>query len=107
LLAETHRDYGSGSHAKEWFAQECPKLRSRRDVCLWEGAQEAGDLVYVPAFFIHAIVNLEPVVAFSIQLFQPREFAWLAEHRERPMAANPPERTIDPGPMTRRFRRRG
>ena len=51
----------------DWFIRECPKLRSRR-VQLWEFAQEAGDLVYIPAFFIHAVVNLEPVVGFTVEL---------------------------------------
>jgi len=67
LLDEGYRDYDSGSQAKDWFLRECPKLRSQR-VQLWEFVQEAGDLVYIPAFFIHAIVNLEPVVGFTVEL---------------------------------------
>jgi len=81
LLQEGFRDYSSGSQAKDWFVRECPKLRSRRRVHLWECAQEAGDLLYVPAYFIHGVVNLEPVVGFSIQFFQRRDFARLAAHR--------------------------
>ena len=74
LLHESYRNYESGSQAKEWFARECPKLRSRRKIQLWEFAQEAGDLVYIPAFFIHAVVNLKPVVGFSVEL-QAQDFA--------------------------------
>jgi hypothetical protein len=88
------RDYGSGSQAKDWFARECPKLRSRRNVRLWECVQAAGDLLYVPAYFIHAVVNLEPVVGFSINLFQPQESAWLAAHRRKPMLHRPPPRSL-------------
>lgn len=66
LLAENYRDYGSGSQAKDWFVQEFPKLRSR-NIRLWECVQEAGDLVYIPAFFIHAVVNLEPVAGFTVE----------------------------------------
>ena len=67
LLQESYRCYNSGSQAMDWFIRECPKLRSRK-VRLWEFAQEAGDLVYIPAFFIHAVVNLEPVVGFTVKL---------------------------------------
>jgi JmjC domain-containing hydroxylase len=70
LLQESYRGYGSGSQAKDWFINECPKLRTRRDVKLWEFAQEAGDLVYIPDHFIHAVVNLETVVGFTVE-FQP------------------------------------
>jgi hypothetical protein len=82
VLQEGFRDYSSGSQAKDWFVLECPRLRSRRRVQLWECAQEAGDLLYVPALCIHAVVNLEPVVAFSAQFFKAQDFARLAEHRQ-------------------------
>jgi hypothetical protein len=85
LLKESYRNYSSGSQAKDWFVQECPKLRSRK-VRLWECAQEAGDLVYIPAFFVHAVVNLEPVVGFTVE-FQAREFA------RRPMRIRGPVRS--------------
>jgi JmjC domain, hydroxylase len=71
LLQESNRDYSSGSQARDWFALACPELRRRRRVRLWEFAQEAGDLVYIPAWFIHAVVNLEPVVGFTVE-FQPQ-----------------------------------
>ena len=74
LLEESHWDYGDGAQAQEWFVRECPKLRGRRRVQLWEFIQEAGDLVYVPAFFIHAVVNLEPVVGFSVEFVPERRF---------------------------------
>jgi hypothetical protein len=74
LLEEGYRDYGSGSRVEDWFIRECPELRSRRNVRLWECAQGPGDLVYIPESFIHAIVNLEPVVGFGAELFPPREY---------------------------------
>ena len=82
LKNEGLRDYGIGTQAKDWFVRECPNLRSRRRVQLWEFAQEAGDLVYIPSFFIHAVVNLEPVVGFSVMFYQPKDRAALAEHRQ-------------------------
>ena len=74
LLRECYRDYNSGSQAKDWFTRACLKLRSRK-VRLWEFAQEAGDLVYIPAGFIHAVVNLEPVVGFSVEFVQAQDAA--------------------------------
>jgi hypothetical protein len=75
LLRQSYWDYGDGAQAQEWFIQECPRLRTRRRVQLWEFIQEAGDLVYVPASFIHAVVNLEPVVGFSVEFLPERGFA--------------------------------
>ena len=69
ILASSYRRYGAGSQAREWFAQECTQLRSR-NVRLWEFIQEPGDLVYIPAFAIHAVINLELVTGFTVE-FQP------------------------------------
>ena len=89
LLQESNLEYGSGSQARDWFAQACPELRSRRRVRLWEFAQEAGDLVYIPAWFIHAVVNLEPVAGFTVE-FQP-QYAVRGPMRARsPMGARGP-----------------
>jgi hypothetical protein len=71
LLEESNNEYRSGSQARDWFAQACPELRSRPRVRLWEFAQEPGDLVYIPAWYIHAVVNLEPVAGFTVE-FQPQ-----------------------------------
>jgi hypothetical protein len=43
-------------------------------VRLWEFVQEAGDLVYIPGGLIHAVVNLAPVVGFTVE-FEPEEAA--------------------------------
>jgi hypothetical protein len=72
LLEESFRDYDSGSQARDWFMSECPRLRSRGRIQLWEFAQEARDLVYIPDRFIHTVVNLEPVVGFTVE-FQPQD----------------------------------
>jgi hypothetical protein len=70
LLEEGYRDYNSSAQAVDWFLTECPKLRSRQGVRLWELAQEPGDLVYIPDLFIHAVLNLEPVVGVGVEFFQ-------------------------------------
>jgi hypothetical protein len=66
LWQESLRDYGSGARAIPWFAIECPKLRSR-GIQLWEGVQEPGDVVCIPAFYLHAAMNLEPVIGFTVE----------------------------------------
>jgi len=67
-LAEDSRTrYDSGSQASDWFAVECPKLRRRPRIRLWEFLQEAGDLVYIPRGFIHAVVNLQQVAGFTVE----------------------------------------
>jgi hypothetical protein len=90
LLDEGYRGYESGAQARDWFLRELPTLRSRPDVRLWELAQEPGDLVYIPGGYIHAIVNLEPVVGFGAELFPTSEDA----------GVRPPVR--GPQPMRRR-----
>jgi hypothetical protein len=67
LLRDSYRRYGAGCQAKDWFIQECPNLRSRPNVRIWEFVQNAGDLVYIPRLFIHAIINTEPVVGITVE----------------------------------------
>ena len=71
LLAESDAAWDAGSQARDWFEEACPTLRSR-GLRLWEFLQEPGDLVYIPAYFIHAVVNLESVLGFTVEL-QPEE----------------------------------
>jgi hypothetical protein len=99
LLQEGFSEYGAGSQVQDWFVRECPQLRSRRRVQLWECVQEPGDLLYVPPYFIHAVVNLEPVLGFSIQFFSRRDFRRLAAHREGFSQAlrSPDPKTVAPG----------
>jgi hypothetical protein len=70
LMRKSLRDFGSGSQAYDWFHSECATLRHRPMVRLWEFVQEAGDLVYIPGGLIHAVVNLAPVVGFTVE-FEP------------------------------------
>jgi hypothetical protein len=67
LLADSDDRYSSGTQARDWFRRELAPLASR-ELRLWEFEQEAGDLVYIPAFFIHAVLNLEPVMGFTLEL---------------------------------------
>jgi len=49
--------YGSGSHARDWFVDGADSLAAA-GVEAWTAQQEAGDVVYVPARYAHAAVNL-------------------------------------------------
>jgi hypothetical protein len=71
LLGEADERYGSGSQAADWFETELAELRSS-DLRLWEFVQDPGDLVYIPAFAIHAVVNLEDVMGFTLELTPER-----------------------------------
>jgi hypothetical protein len=70
LRKESYEAYGSGSQAAPWFSAECEKLKSR-GIRFWDFIQEPGDVVYIPTFYLHAVMNLEPVVGFSAELHDP------------------------------------
>ena len=72
LRKESHQTYGSGSQAAPWFAVECEKLRSR-GIRFWDFIQEPGDVVYIPTFYLHAVMNLEPVVGISAELHSEKD----------------------------------
>jgi hypothetical protein len=73
LVQESLRGFGSGSQAASWFETQCEVLRQRPRVRLWEFEQEAGDLVFIPGGFIHAVVNLEPVLGFTVEFEVERQ----------------------------------
>lgn len=68
LLADGRRRYGNGSQAFDWFSVEYPRLQQERPAVLYEFIQRGGDIVIVPPFVIHAVVNLAPVIGFTIEL---------------------------------------
>jgi hypothetical protein len=92
LVAESMQEYGDGAQAGDWFATQLEQIRARPRVRLWEFTQAAGDLVYIPAGFIHAVINLEPVVGFTVE-FQPA-----AAEQPRPGPGGPDQRFASGGP---------
>ncbi len=87
LVHESMRGFGSGSQAAGWFETECEVLRDRPRVRLWEFSQEAGDLVFIPGGFIHAVVNLEPVLGFTVEFEQSGERWAEGDQADPPMRA--------------------
>ncbi len=67
LLREGVRGYPHGSQIEPWFRDESPRLREREGVAYYELVQEAGDTLYIPDQFLHAVMNLERVFGLVIQ----------------------------------------
>ncbi len=57
--------YGEGQTFEDWYAAEFEALTAA--VPTWTFEQGPGDLVYVPAGFCHAVLNLEPVIGVVIE----------------------------------------
>lgn len=57
ILKEYLQVYGKGRHVREWFAEGLGPLE-QSGLCVYEGMQSAGDVVYVPVRFAHAAMNI-------------------------------------------------
>jgi hypothetical protein len=66
LLLLRASDDERGTQAAPWFETEWPRLMSR-GIPLWEFIQESGDVVFIPGHYLHAVINLEPVVGFMAE----------------------------------------
>src|SRR5262249_11785742 len=90
LMRGSADGYSSGSQAASWFSTECPKLRSR-GIRLWEFIQESGDVVFIPANYLQAVMNLERVVGFTAEFpsatTEHQEESWSARF-ERIVSTN-------------------
>jgi hypothetical protein len=67
LVDESVRDYPHGSQIEPWFRDECPRLRERKGIAFYELVQQAGDTLYIPDQFLHAVMNLDRVLGLVIQ----------------------------------------
>lgn len=67
---EFFASYPQGSHARDWFKNELPKLGKRLpdvQTCI----QEAGDIVYIPSEYSHTVLNLSEVMGLVIERHRP------------------------------------
>jgi ribosomal protein L16 Arg81 hydroxylase len=55
-LKRCHEVYGAGTFSHDWFV-EGPQQVRREGITLYECEQHAGDIVYIPEHFSHAILN--------------------------------------------------
>ena len=60
LLAEGYKRYPKGTHAKDWFLIDLPKIS--RKLPVYECQHEGSDIVYVPWLFSHAVLNMSDEV---------------------------------------------
>ncbi|MCF6306991.1 MAG: cupin-like domain-containing protein [Flavobacteriaceae bacterium] len=68
-LQKSNRKYNIGSHAKQWFAKELKKLPSQVDE-VFECIQEAGDIIFIPAGYSHAVLNKSEVMGIVFETKQ-------------------------------------
>ena len=65
-LGEWKKKYFIGTQAKDWFENELEGPCDRVETG-YECVQEAGDIVYIPVAFSHAVVNLSDVMGLVIE----------------------------------------
>lgn len=56
MLKQCHEDYGAGTFSRDWFV-EGPQQVRRAGITLYECEQQAGDIMFIPEHFSHAILN--------------------------------------------------
>ncbi len=66
LLMNFNRNYPVGSHSKDWFKKEVPKL-GKSISSYFHFTQEPGDIVYIPHRFAHAVLNFSEVMGIVIE----------------------------------------
>lgn len=58
VLKQCHEKYGAGTYSRDWFV-DGPEQVCREGITLYECEQEAGDIVFIPEHYAHAILNRE------------------------------------------------
>jgi hypothetical protein len=66
LLKDFNKKYTIGTHAKDWFKKEVPKLTSKLDK-VYSCTQEAGDIVFIPNGYCHAVLNKSEVMGIVFE----------------------------------------
>jgi hypothetical protein len=66
LLMKFNRNYPVGSHSKDWFKKEVPKL-GKSISSYYHFTQEPGDIVYIPHRYAHAVLNFSEVMGIVIE----------------------------------------
>ena len=66
VLQASNKKYPSGTHAKDWFKKEAPKLPNKVDR-VYRCTQEAGDIVFIPNGYCHAVLNSSEVMGIVFE----------------------------------------
>jgi len=67
LIQEYKEQYGKNVLSKEWFKNELPQLNNKINP-VFECNQQAGDIVYIPVNFCHAVLNLSEVMGLIVEV---------------------------------------
>lgn len=70
LLRECLAEHGEGSEVSAWFERGLAPLR-RAGIRVYETVQAAGDVVYVPARYAHAAMNLDETLGIVAVVSRP------------------------------------
>jgi len=70
VLKRCHEEYSAGTHSKDWFVEGPEEVR-KEGVTVYECQQEAGDIVFVPEHFSHAVLNLSETQGMVIITERP------------------------------------
>ena len=70
LLRDCLAEFGEGSQVSDWFARGLEPL-ARAGIRVYEGVQAAGDVVFVPARFAHAAMNLSETLGIAAVISRP------------------------------------
>ena len=65
-LQASNKKYPQGTHAKDWFKKEVPKLPNKVDT-VFCCTQEAGDIVFIPNGYCHAVLNKTEVMGIVFE----------------------------------------
>ncbi len=65
-LQASNKKYPQGTHAKDWFKKEVPKLPNKVDA-VFCCTQEAGDIVFIPNGYCHAVLNKSEVMGIVFE----------------------------------------
>ena len=65
-LQASNKKYPQGTHAKDWFKKEVPKLANKVDT-VFCCTQEAGDIVFIPDGYCHAVLNKTEVMGIVFE----------------------------------------
>lgn len=66
VLKKSNNTYSIGTHAKDWFKKELPKLSKTLDK-VYHCTQEVGDIIYIPSEYAHAVLNKSEVMGIVVE----------------------------------------
>jgi ribosomal protein L16 Arg81 hydroxylase len=69
LIQHYKEEYGPNTLSKDWFKNELPVL-SKKISPLYECNQKAGDIVYIPTQFCHAVLNMSEVMGLIVEVLR-------------------------------------